>query len=68
MPLSATLFRLESSILTRVKRAANQKNVATVSVSYRKTQMSGTEMSSAQMAAPNLRRRKVPDPEFKEPI
>ena len=29
MPLSANLFRLESSILTRAKRATNRNNVAT---------------------------------------
>ena len=29
MPLSVNLFRLESSILTRAKRATNQNNVAT---------------------------------------
>ena len=29
MPLSTNLFRLESSILTRAKRAANRNNVAT---------------------------------------
>ena len=57
MPLSANLFRLESSILTRVKRAKNRNNVSVLAPDSPGAKMSGPEMSSAEMVAPNRPRR-----------
>ena len=57
MLLSANLFRLESSVLTRAKRATNRNNVATEQRIYKKkilapnspgAEMSGAELSSAE--------------------
>ena len=72
MPLSANLLKLESSILPRAKRATNRNNVATEQRIKKKKQvlapnssgaeMYGAEMSSAETAVPNRRRRNVPDP------
>ena len=71
MPLSANLFKLDSSILPRANRATNRNNVATEKLIQNKkilapdspvAETSGAEMSSTETAAPNRRRRYVPDP------
>ena len=73
MPLSANLLKLESSILPRAKRATNLNSVATEKRIKKKVlapngpgaEMSGVEISGAETATPNRRRRNVPDPYYK---
>ena len=65
IPLSVNLFRLESSILTRAKRARRRNNVATKNESKKKVlapDSPGAQVSGAKCPAPNRRRRNVPDP------